>query len=77
MTIAEIFETMDYGPAPESDKDALAWLARHDRAFGHHVGGRFTAVGETFDVVDPATSKVLAKVTQGTAADVDAAVRAA
>ena len=26
MTIKEIFETMDYGPAPESAVEALAWL---------------------------------------------------
>ena len=25
-TVAEIFQTMEYGPAPESDKEALAWL---------------------------------------------------
>ena len=28
-TVAEIFETMEYGPAPESAKEALAWLAKH------------------------------------------------
>jgi hypothetical protein len=30
-TVAEIFKTMEYGPAPESDKEALAWLAKHDK----------------------------------------------
>lgn len=26
MTVKEIFETMDYGTAPESAAEALAWL---------------------------------------------------
>ena len=29
MTVAEIFETMAYGPAPESDAEARSWLERH------------------------------------------------
>jgi aldehyde dehydrogenase (NAD+) len=27
MTVKEIFESMDYGPAPESSAEALAWVA--------------------------------------------------
>ncbi|MGZ8470422.1 MAG: aldehyde dehydrogenase family protein [Gemmatirosa sp.] len=78
-SVAEIFETMAYGPAPESDKPAREWLAAHDGAFGQFIGGRWTAVAEDalFDVHDPATGKRLARVTQGSAADVDAAVQAA
>jgi aldehyde dehydrogenase (NAD+) len=78
-SVAEIFETMAYGPAPESDKPAREWLARHDGAFGLFVGGRWTAAREDalFDVHDPATGRRLARVTQGSAEDVDAAVRAA
>ena len=76
-TVAEIFETMDYGPAPESDAEARAWLAAHGSRFGHFVNGAFTKPGATFDVIDPSTSKLLAKVTQGSAKDVDAAVAAA
>ena len=30
MSIAEILDTMDYGPAPESDDAGRAWLKRHD-----------------------------------------------
>lgn len=76
-TVAEIFETMEYGPAPESDKEALAWLGKHERVFGHYIGGAWTEPGETFDVINPATNKVIARVTNGTEADVDAAVKAA
>src|SRR6059058_2424651 len=78
-TVSEIFETMAYGPAPESDKPALEWLERHGRAFGLFVGGRWTKSknGDGFDVINPATTAPLARVTQAGQADVDAAVAAA
>ncbi|MBU1835446.1 MAG: aldehyde dehydrogenase family protein [Alphaproteobacteria bacterium] len=76
MTVKEIFETMDYGPAPESSKEALAWLASKGD-FGHFIGGAWTAPGTLFAVMNPATDTLLAQVTQGTQADVDAAVKAA
>ena len=76
-TVAEIFETMEYGPAPESDTPARAWLAQHNATFGHFIGGRWTKPGKTFDVIDPSSGKGLARVTQGNAQDVDAAVNAA
>jgi aldehyde dehydrogenase (NAD+) len=78
-TISEIFETMEYGPAPESDKPALAWLAGHGSSFGHFIGGSWTSPAKStrFDVINPATNKTIAKVAQGSKADVDAAVKAA
>ena len=78
-TVSEIFKTMAYGPAPESDKPALEWLERHGRAFGVFVGGRWTKGknGDAFDVINPATTAPLARVTQAGQADVDAAVAAA
>ena len=75
--VAEIFETMEYGPAPESDSPARAWLSSHGATFGHFIGGKWTKPGTLFDVIDPSTGKRLAKVTQGSAQDVDAAVAAA
>ncbi len=77
MTTREIFETMDYGPAPESAAEALAWIASRGPAFGHFINGVFTAPGDTFASRNPATGAELAQITQGTAADVDAAVAAA
>ncbi|MCC7321438.1 MAG: aldehyde dehydrogenase family protein [Rubellimicrobium sp.] len=77
MTVQDIFETMDYGPAPESAAEAKAWIAGHGGVFGHWIGGRFTAPGETFETRNPANGEVLARVTQASAADVTAAVRAA
>src|SRR5437870_8253261 len=78
-TVSEIFETMAYGPAPESDKPVLEWVERNGRAFGPSVGGRWTKSknGDGFDVINPATTASLARVTQAGAADVDAAVAAA
>ena len=77
MTIKEIFDSMAYGPAPESATEAMAWLANHNHAFGHWINGAFTKPGETFPSSNPATGKHLAEVTQGTADDVAKAVAAA
>ena len=68
-TVAEIFQTMEYGPAPESDKESLSWLAKHERVFGHFIDGAWTEPGALFDVSNPATGKVIARVTNGTDAD--------
>lgn len=79
MSIAEIFETMDYGPAPEGDGPARAWLARHKAGFDLFIGGRWVKPkdGVRFDSTDPATGQVLASIAQAGPADVDAAVKAA
>jgi len=75
-SVTEILETMDYGPAPEAAGEVTKWLAARGR-FGHFIAGRFTAPGTTFAVANPATGGHLAEVTQGTAEDVAAAVKAA
>jgi aldehyde dehydrogenase (NAD+) len=79
MSIVEKFMTMEYGPAPEDPKEAVAWLERHGRHFGHFIGGewRQPVAGEYFDTVDPSNGERLASVAQGSAADIDAAVGAA
>jgi aldehyde dehydrogenase (NAD+) len=77
-SVADIFETMAYGPAPEGDAPVREWIERHQLGtFGHFINGAFTKHGSTFAVNNPATGTLLAKVTQGTDADVDAAVGAA
>src|SRR5215468_10822018 len=79
MSVSEQFLKMDYGPAPEDPKDTLAWLDRHARRFGHFVDGAWhePAEGAFFDTINPATGEKIASVAQGTAADVDAAVKSA
>ena len=47
-TIPEVFQTLDYGPAPESPQPALDWLARHGSRFGHFIGGTFAPGREHF-----------------------------
>lgn len=76
-TVSTIARDLDFGPAPEDASIVEAWLARHAGGFGHFIGGRFRSPGETFAVTNPATGETIARATQGTAADVDAAVRAA
>jgi aldehyde dehydrogenase (NAD+) len=79
MTVAEEFDRLDYGPAPEDASAALAMLAAQDGPFGLFVGGRFRQVtgAETFATENPATGAVLARITQAGPAEVDAAVKAA
>ena len=79
MSIAEKFLTMEYGPVPEDPKDALLWLDRHKRRFGHFVNGewRQPVEGAFFDTANPATGEKIAEVAQGSATDIDAAVQAA
>ncbi|HEX6643755.1 MAG TPA: aldehyde dehydrogenase family protein [Gemmatimonadales bacterium] len=78
-SIPQIFESMEYGPAPEAASPALAWIAEHGGRFGHFIGnaGVDPSDGAWFDTSNPANGKVLAAVAQGSAADVDRAVRAA
>src|SRR5271167_2782319 len=76
MSIAEKFVAMEYGPAPEDAKEALAWLDRHGRRFGHFINGTWVApsAGTYFDTADPSTGEKLGTIAQGSAADVDCAV---
>ena len=77
-SVPEIFQSMSYGPAPESAAPAQAWLEQHGRSFGLFIGGQWTQPGaETFETHNPANGKPLARLTQASAADVDRAVQAA
>src|SRR2546430_624188 len=79
-TVAKLFETMEYGPAPESDVPALEWIKQHrEGGFGHFINGVWTppSEGTYFETINPAAKAVLARVAQGSKADIDAAVAAA
>lgn len=77
-SIKDIMQTMEYGPAPESNAEVKAWLAARSTGIGHFIGGNFTNAGsDLIDVTNPATEEVIGRVAKGTAADVDAAVAAA
>ena len=75
-TVSEIMQTMEYGPSVEDSSAVRDWLKAHP-SFGHFINGAFTAPGRTFPSVNPATGEDLAQISQGSAEDVDAAVRAA
>jgi len=75
--IETIFNTLEWGPAPEGAAPALAWLDSHGGKFGHFIDGKFAKPGKTFASNNPATGDKLADITDGTAADVDKAVKSA
>jgi len=77
MDISKIFETMDYGTAPESADEANAWLDKNNRIFGHFIDGEFVLGTDHFETINPATGKSLARVSQASSADVDNAIAAA
>src|SRR5215467_6232537 len=79
MSIVEKFMTMEYGPAPEDPREAQAWLDVHQRRFRHFINGEWKApaAGTYFETTDPSTGEKLATVAQGSAEDVDRAVKGA
>jgi aldehyde dehydrogenase (NAD+) len=77
-SVPEIFHSMSYGPAPESAAPAQAWLEQHGRSYGLFIGGEWTRPGdETFETLNPANGKPLARLTQASVSDIDRAVQAA
>jgi aldehyde dehydrogenase (NAD+) len=78
MNVMEIFETMEYGPAPEAAAPGLAWIKEHS-PFGLFIDNQWVkpASGQYIDSINPATGKPLAKVAAANSTDVDAAVAAA
>jgi len=78
-SVGDIFASMEYGPAPESDKIAQNWLEDHNRKFGLFINNEWVHPEgrKTYDTKSPATGAVLAGTTQGNSEDVDKAVTAA
>src|SRR5690349_1979982 len=78
MNVMDIFETMDYGPAPESSTPAMEWLKSH-QPFELFIGNQWVkpASGQYIESVSPASGKILARVAAANSMDVDAAVAAA
>src|SRR6266849_1537973 len=78
MNVMEIFETMEYGPAPEAAAPGLAWIKEHS-PFSLFINNQWVkpASGQYIESINPATGKLLAKVAAANSADVDAAVAAA
>ncbi len=78
-TVTELFETMAYGPAPESAEPARKWLAAHSPHLDLFIGNRWhtPSTGEYFPSINPATRETLIEIAQGTPQDIELAVKAA
>jgi aldehyde dehydrogenase (NAD+) len=78
MSVMDIFETMEYGPALEDAAPALTWIQEH-QPFGLFINNQWTrpASGRYLESINPTTGKVLAQVASANSADVDMAVAAA
>jgi aldehyde dehydrogenase (NAD+) len=78
-SIKEIYNTMEYGPAPESDAEAMDYLKSHNNTFALYIDGQWKkpASKKYFDSVNPANRKVLAKIAEANDKDVNDAVAAA
>ena len=55
--IAEIFTSLDYGPAPEAPMSRWPGSPRMTTSFGHFINGAWTKPGKTFATDNPATGK--------------------
>lgn len=77
--IADIFDTLEYGPAPESDTHAKDWIATRDGRLTPFINGAFITPDKPhwFAAENPANGEQLGKVAQSSQQDVDNAVSAA
>lgn len=59
--ISEIFQSLEYGPAPEAANGVNAWLDKHGRSFGHFINGQWVKPKgrKTYESKNPATGKWL------------------
>lgn len=79
MSVASIFESMEYGPAPESKDVAVAWLNNHQPNFKQFINGKWVAPKSKkyMDSLNPCSQEKLASIPVSNNEDVDDAVKAA
>lgn len=79
MSVASIFETMEYGPAPESKEMAEKWLKDHKPHFKQFINGKWVEPKSKKYMTsnNPCNQKKLASVPLSNKADVNDAVKAA
>ncbi len=77
--LSEIFETLEYGAAPESAAEAFAWLESHKKSFKLFINNKWVNAksGSTLETINPANKSVLAQFASGGNEDVNMAVKAA
>ena len=78
-TLLKIFETMEYGPAPESTTAINTWLEEHGRKFGLFINNQWIQPEDTqyYPSLNPANGELLAETTQAGQNEVNEAVAAA
>jgi aldehyde dehydrogenase (NAD+) len=78
-SVRKIFETMEYGPAPEQADPALTWLEEHGYAMQPFINGEFAKfIDEShFESINPRDGTLLARLVQCGEIEVNAAVAAA
>src|ERR1041384_1814911 len=54
-TVASIFETMEWGPAPEASGPALDWIRARNGTLGLFIGGQWVPAGSggAFEPINP------------------------
>ena len=79
MEIKEIYDTMVYGPAPETAAPAVEFLEQHQRSFDLFIGGEWVKPNSKkhIDTHNPSNKELLAKIAEADEKDVDKAVKAA
>jgi len=79
MSLKEVFETMDYGPALESPAAVNAWLDDHNRKFGLFINNAWVTPegADYYKSYNPATLDMLAETVQAGQEEVNTAVAAA
>lgn len=77
MSVRELYDTLPYGPAPESAALAHEWLDSHERTFGHFIGGSWVSGSAHFEVFSPANGNTIARTANGSVSEIDQAVKAA
>ncbi|MCB9310230.1 MAG: aldehyde dehydrogenase family protein [Lewinellaceae bacterium] len=79
MKVKDIYLNMTYGPAPESQNEAIEYLNSHQKRFQLFIDGKWQAPlsKKFFETKNPSNKKVLAEISDANAEDVDKAVKAA
>ncbi len=77
--LLKLFNSMEYGPAPESPEAVKAWLEAHGRKFGLFINNEWVVPkGATYySSYDPSNGEMLGETVQAGQKDVDQAVAAA
>ena len=77
--IKEIFEKMEYSPAPENKEIAMNWLKDHKFKFGLFIDGKWQKPksGKFFKTENPANGEKLALISEAEESDINHSVSAA